>query len=454
MHSSGYYIVGKTAVKDDFDKEEWDDDFDDKGSDSLIGSDFFTSPEVSQMFGEILGCWFTMTMQLTQQQLLEKPWQYVEAGPGKGSLLVDLMRFWSMLVRSSGGSENFAPKAVHLLETSPKMREVQRQEIEKLNQLFHLKFFEPTARNPDEVSGEATKQPIEDDNTTATKPSISIYWHDSIENLLFWQKQTDSYMPSFIVCQEFMDALPVHSFEKTAEGWRERMVDITLKDEIQKEELEEMGVKDVHIESGKNKLRLRLVTAPDDTPAAKRLLKNGLIPSEIESGAEAPIGSVVEMNPDAVVTTRDIGRIIGEQGGGALIIDYGQEGSYDSIRAFSDHKLVNFLSQPGRVDVTADVDFAALRHAVNVDESCKATAHGPVPQGQFLAANGIQERAQNLYQYVAKTEDEKMRVHEAYLRLCSPEEMGEKFKVLAITPSDASEPPPGFADIPSSEESN
>ena len=65
-------------MKDDFDKEEWDDDFDDKGSDSLIGSDFFTSPEVSQMFGEILGCWFTMTMQLTQQQLLEKPWQYVE----------------------------------------------------------------------------------------------------------------------------------------------------------------------------------------------------------------------------------------------------------------------------------------------------------------------------------------------------------------------------------------
>ena len=48
-------------------------------------------------------------------------------------------------------------------------------------------------------------------------------------------------MPLFVICQEFFDALPVHAFEMTTDGWRERMVDMAIRDELLEEEEEDGG---------------------------------------------------------------------------------------------------------------------------------------------------------------------------------------------------------------------
>jgi SAM-dependent MidA family methyltransferase len=71
-----------------------------------------------------------------------------------------------------------------------------------------------------------------------------------------------------------------------------------------------------------------------------------------------------------------------------------------------------------------------------------ARAHGPVPQGVFLERLGITARAQALARGRGAAEVEAIAA--AHRRLTHPEEMGNLFKVLALTPQDAA-PPPGFA---------
>ena len=124
-------------------------------------------------------------------------------------------------------------------------------------------------------------------------------------------------------------------------------------------------------------------------------------------------------------------------GGGALIIDYGSIGTGDTIRGFSKHKQVCFLSRPGSVDITADVDFRALRHAISQVTNEGTTTFGPVGQGQFLMSLGAGERVETLIDDENVTEDQAEDLFNAFERLASPDHMGERFKVLAITENDS-----------------
>ena len=78
--------------------------------------------------------------------------------------------------------------------------------------------------------------------------------------------------------------------------------------------------------------------------------------------------------------------------GVALIIDYGHAKSAigDTLQAVGGHEFVSPLTAPGRVDLTAHVDFQAIAQAA---EACSATCAGPVEQGEFLRRLGIEQRA-------------------------------------------------------------
>lgn len=130
--------------------------------------DFITSPEISQMFGELIGlalaqCW------LDQGQ----PAQFVlaELGPGRGTLMADILR-------AANKVPGFRDAArVHFVETSPVLRKAQAALV-------------PNAQ-----------------------------WHDTIDGLPAG--------PLFLVANEFFDALPVRQFIKDGNGWRERMVGVS-----------------------------------------------------------------------------------------------------------------------------------------------------------------------------------------------------------------------------------
>jgi SAM-dependent MidA family methyltransferase len=124
--------------------------------------DFITAPEISQMFGELIGIWVA---DLWTRAQAEKVY-FVELGPGRGTLAADALRAMSVLGRKPD---------VHFVETSPVLRKLQKER----------------------VSG--------------------AHWHKGIESL-----PTDG--PLVIIANEFFDALPYRQFIKTYSGWRERMV--------------------------------------------------------------------------------------------------------------------------------------------------------------------------------------------------------------------------------------
>jgi NADH dehydrogenase [ubiquinone] 1 alpha subcomplex assembly factor 7 len=133
-----------------------------------VGADFVTSPEVSQMFGEMVGAWL---VDIWLQSGRPDSVKFIELGPGRGTLAADVLR------TVSAWPELKAALSVHLVETSPRLRQ---------SQFEALKAWHPT-------------------------------WYDRLEEVPVG--------PSLIVANEFFDALPVHQLEKTKKGWMERRID-------------------------------------------------------------------------------------------------------------------------------------------------------------------------------------------------------------------------------------
>ncbi len=124
--------------------------------------DFTTAPEISQMFGEMVGLWMADLWDRAGRPAVH----FVELGPGRGTLAADAVRAMA--------KAGLQPR-VHLVETSPALRTVQQ------------------ARLPDAI------------------------WHDDVTSL-----PDDA--PLLIVANEFFDALPIHQLVRGPDGWHERLV--------------------------------------------------------------------------------------------------------------------------------------------------------------------------------------------------------------------------------------
>jgi NADH dehydrogenase [ubiquinone] 1 alpha subcomplex assembly factor 7 len=228
-----------------------------------------------------------------------------------------------------------------------------------------------------------------------------VCWHDHVNEL--------PPGPVIVVANELFDALPIRQFERTLEGWRERLVGLAPDGE------------------------LRFVRASTPSPA------EALIPEEVR---QAPLGSVAEVSPASITLIRDLTeRLLGE-GGGVLIIDYGTDESRprDTLQAVIGHRTHPVLEAPGSADLCAHVDFAQLARTAR---ECGAQVHGPTGQGEYLERLGIRERAVRLKAGASAAQAQD--IDAALARLTDPGQMGSHFRVLALTPPGAPEPA-GFAD--------
>jgi SAM-dependent MidA family methyltransferase len=165
----------------------------------------------------------------------------------------------------------------------------------------------------------------------------------------------------------------------------------------------------------------------------------------------SPVGAIFEWRPNAEIMR--IGRRLRDQGGAALIIDYGhvRSDAGDTFQAISRHSFADPLRNPGQADLTAHVDFQALALGA---EDAGARLHGPVEQGDFLRRLGIETRAATL---MSKANTQASAdIQSALKRLTGTGRgaMGALFKVLGVSHPDLrmlpglSEPPPTEADGP------
>ncbi|KAG0026620.1 NADH dehydrogenase [ubiquinone] complex I, assembly factor 7 [Podila clonocystis] len=332
--------------------------------------DFITSPEISQMFGELLGIWF-----LIQWQNIGKPSriQLVELGPGRGTLMMDMLRAASRFKEFKK-----AISGVHLVEASPGLRKLQRQT------LCGIPISE-------EQVGGGSREGI----TSAQRPDgLQISWHDVFDDL-----------PgecSLIVAHEFFDALPIYKFERTAEGWRELVVDLE--------------------EDESSPYHLRFVLAPGPTQASRAF-------AEHPAYEHFKPGDRIEISPDSFRVAHEMAKHMNKHGGSALIVDYGKDHIQgDTLRGIHKHKFTHVLTQPGNVDLSADVDFEYLKQATEELVDC----HGSVTQAHLLHSLGIGARLDMLLAKASAARREGL--ISSYHRLVDPKEMGNVYRVMAMTP--------------------
>ncbi|KAF5296316.1 hypothetical protein FQA39_LY12533 [Lamprigera yunnana] len=324
--------------------------------------DFVTSPEVSQVFGELIAIWFLNEWSKAGSP---KPIQIVELGPGRGTLCHDILRVFARFKLLDYAT-------VHLVEVSPHLTKLQAETLR-------------VSLNQNDDCGDNFY--VQKGNSTYGVP-------------VFWYRHLDSVPKNFtiFIAHEFFDALPVHQFKKTNNGYREVLIDI-----------------DPH-----KPTHFRYVLAPTETPIGKLFI--GLKETR----------SYVEISPETLSLTNKIAHRLERYGGLALIVDYGHNGDgTDSFRAFKNHKLHDPLIEPGSADLTADVDFAAIKKAAIQNNEVLVT--GPILQCEFLRNMGIDFRLEKLK--TQATSGQKESLDFGYKMLMDRDKMGERFKFLAVVPA-------------------
>ena len=162
-----------------------------------------------------------------------------------------------------------------------------------------------------------------------------------------------------------------------------------------------------------------------------------MVPADVRS---APSHSIYESSPDASEMLFDLSRRLHEQNGALLIIDYGYAlpGLGSTLQAVKAHEYADPFENPGEHDLTAHVNFSEI---VNLARMQNLRVSGPVEQGQWLQALGIDMRAGQLAASAPERADDVQKMRD---RLVEPAQMGTLFKVLAISSEDWPEPE-GFA---------
>lgn len=317
--------------------------------------DFVTAPEISQIFGELIGVWGAAIW-----QSMGEPSAVIvaELGPGRGTLMADALRAWR------GVPKLLDSISVALVETSPVLRTVQRE--------------------------------------TLRDCPVPLQWCEAIEDVPAG--------PLILIANEFIDALPVRQIVRERGRWRERSVTI-------------------------GKSGAFAFCAGD-------AVDSDVLPSSLR-GRDASDGAIIETRPAAASLLSALAARAKEAPTAALIADYGHEESAlgDTLQAVHRHRFAAPLALPGEVDLTAHVDFAALKATAN---AVGLVAYGPMPQGEFLLKLGLATRCDRLVQNARP--DQKAVILSGAARLADPRQMGLLFKVLLLQSSGLAPPLP-FGDI-------
>ncbi|KAF2828858.1 DUF185-domain-containing protein [Ophiobolus disseminans] len=407
--------------------------------------DFVTSPEISQVFGELIGIW--LYAEWLAQGKQDKV-QIIEVGPGRGTLMDDVLRTISSFKTFAKSIE-----AVYLIEASPHLQKQQAKLLVGTEEL-----------EKSEIGWAAPLKYV---------PGVKIQW---CEDIRFVPKEETS--TPFILAHEFFDALPIHVFQNVAQSsipasstiitptgpikpkhgvtapkntWHELVVSPASPYASAGTTVTTSSASD----KGHEKPDFELTVSQTPTPHSLYLPKMSDRYKKLEETPDA----IIEISPESFAYISDFAVRIGggnapspkarqkpsaepasfskaQPSGAALILDYGPADTIpaNTFRGIRSHQTVSPFTAPGLVDLSADVDFLALAETA-LNASPGVEIHGPVEQSFFLSTMGIKERAERLLKG-AKDEDTRRRLEAGWKRLVDrgPNGMGKTYKAMAIVP--------------------
>ncbi|MES1158729.1 MAG: SAM-dependent methyltransferase [Terricaulis silvestris] len=345
--------------------------------------DFITGPEISQMFGELIGLWCVHEWDVLGRPA---PFQLMELGPGNGALIADAWR----AARIEPAFRDAAQ--VHLIEVSNVLRGRQAEALAR---------FDVRAR-----------------------------WHERVD--------AAPVSAGFVIANEFFDCLPIRQFVRTDDGWRERLIGVTNQGELQ------FGLGGLAQDplllrgGGRGWGAARMLEGSHRSPiefTEHSASPHPLTPSSQEEGEM--IGVVHEVAPALEAWVDVLAQRLKSAPGRALIIDYAGDGAGDTLQAVRAHTKESPLEAPGDADLTARVDFVALKILARASG---LQVHGPADQGSFLAALGLHQRAEAL---AAAHPERAARIGREVARLTDADQMGVLFKAICLS-SPNLPPPAGF----------
>ncbi|KAL5401966.1 hypothetical protein PMIN06_010700 [Paraphaeosphaeria minitans] len=417
--------------------------------------DFITSPEISQVFGELVGIWlYTEWMAQGRKERV----QIIEVGPGRGTLMDDVLRTISSFKPFAQSVE-----AIYMIEASDDLR---KQQAQRLSGTGAPDEFELGWRAPCKYI-----------------PNCTVNW---CEDIRFVPKEETS--TPFILAHEFFDALPIHVFQNVANSTLPAASKTITPDgplspktgpQAPKNQWHELVVSPIHesqmsqnqtSEDGSPPPEFHLTLSKTPTPYSLYLPQT----SDRYKALQNTTDAIVEISPESLSYMADFAVRIGganpprstqnknelktqtstatstspisqplpeplqkpNPSGAALILDYGPQSTIpaNTLRGIRSHRAVSPFVSAGLVDISADVDFVGLAEAA-LDASSGVEVHGPVEQAYFLSSLGIMERTERLLK-AAGDEEVRTRLEGAVKRLVDrgPTGMGRIYKAMAVVP--------------------
>lgn len=370
--------------------------------------DFITSPEISSVFGEMIGIWLytVWTSQGSPESI-----NVIEFGPGRGTLIYDVM---SVFMKFAGKTNAKVACNIVLIEASPVLRKEQWSRL-----------------CPPEYPFETDEMGF---NRSTSKWGTQVTWVDTEKDI-----QTKTGDANYILAHEFFDALPIKSFTRTENGWRELLVEHTSSVVNTQPKLPPSESEALKPESDSG-VSLESLETDFHLTASRKETPSSTVPTLSDRFKDLPVGSRIEVCADAEFYVNKMVELMGDSHtGGALIIDYGlsDEIPENSLRGIYKHKFVSPFFRPGDVDLSIDVDFQNLKLLA----SPHVEVFGPTEQGDWLHELGIGYRFDQLIKSANLMANKEL-IYDSYLRLTSKDDkgMGKIYKFLGLLPRGSAKP--------------
>ncbi len=317
---------------------------------NLIGKNghFITSPEISQVFGELIALWI---IDFCQKEKFEKV-TLIELGPGKGTLMSDILR----IIKKFNIKTKFK---ICFLETSKNLKNIQKKVL--------------------------------------SKNKINKNWFDNFEDL---KLQLDK-QPSIFIANEFFDCLPIQQFKlnKKTKIWEKLCI------KIKNDKL----IFDTTSSSKKEQEIIKIILEKFSNYKGEK--------------------TFIEYSNAITELVTEISKIVYQNDGTLLIIDYGKENPFgNTLQSVWRHKKSSLLTKIGYSDYSSLIDFSNIK---NISTKQGLQTYKLISQRDFLLSLGIKNRTEILSYHLQSAE--KKYFLSSIERLISKIYMGDVFNVFCTT---------------------